>query len=104
MRCSLNGDTNAPPISGLVCANETTYLAQALTDATGVFTFVLEFSDTLLYDPSYCVVEANIPAGNCTLSPPNGTITATVNLVNVFITSVLVVANYTTSPFVQNTS
>ncbi|KAG5402348.1 hypothetical protein IGI04_016955, partial [Brassica rapa subsp. trilocularis] len=128
VRCSLTGDPNAPPVSGsvvklgfecspataddlpfsclpfitLVCANETTNLSGVLTDPTGAFNFTLKFSDTLLYDPSYCVVEANLPAGNCSLSPPNGTLTATVNLVNVFVTSALVSLNYITGPFVQN--
>ncbi|CAF2298959.1 unnamed protein product [Brassica rapa] len=106
VRCSLTGDPNAPPVSGsvvnLVCANETTNLSGVLTDPTGAFNFTLKFSDTLLYDPSYCVVEANLPAGNCSLSPPNGTLTATVNLVNVFVTSALVTLNYITGPFVQN--
>ena len=106
VRCSVTGDPNAPPVSGsvvnLVCANETTNLSGVLTDPTGAFNFTLKFSDTLLYDPSYCVVEANLPAGNCSLSPPNGTLTATVNLVNVFVTSALVTLNYITGPFVQN--
>ncbi|KAG2290764.1 hypothetical protein Bca4012_081552 [Brassica carinata] len=106
VRCSLTGDLNAPPVSGsvvnLVCANETTNLSEVLTNVTGAFTFAVRFSDALLFDPGYCVVEATLPAGNCTLSPPTGTLTATVSLVNVFVTSFLVVANYITGPFVQS--
>lgn len=68
----------------------------------GIFTFVFTASDTAVYDPRNCSVQANLPGGNCTITPPMGVLTASINLVNYSILSFLAFLNYTTGTFLPS--
>ncbi|EOA22285.1 hypothetical protein CARUB_v10002883mg [Capsella rubella] len=105
--CSLTGDPNAPPVSNakvlLVCAGSSTPLAQALTDTNGTFVFVLNALKAVLIRPDICGVVVNLPAGTCELYPPDGILTASINLFNVVITNLLAIVYYVTGPFLDST-
>lgn len=101
--CSLYGDPNAPPVSDatvyLVCGDSDSTLAQAVTDPVGLFFISLNVIETVLINPSMCIIEANFPTATCQIYPPDGALTATVNLVNITITSLQTIANYASSTF-----
>ncbi|KAG2320818.1 hypothetical protein Bca52824_014031 [Brassica carinata] len=63
--CSTNGTAN--PVSNatvfLTCDGSTISLAEAMTDLYGAFTKVLNIIQTLLIDPSFCGIGANLPNG-----------------------------------------
>ncbi|KAG7598335.1 Reverse transcriptase RNA-dependent DNA polymerase [Arabidopsis suecica] len=60
LRCTLTGVQNAPPISAatvfLTCGGSSTNLGQALTNPAGAFLIAARILDTVLFDPSTCIV------------------------------------------------
>ncbi|CAF1709180.1 BnaC03g75670D [Brassica napus] len=54
----------------LTCGGSTTTLSQTFTDTKGAFRIVLNFLQTLLFNPSYCGLGINIPPGSCGLVAP----------------------------------
>ncbi|CAA7034908.1 unnamed protein product [Microthlaspi erraticum] len=104
--CSLEGDPNAPPVSGasvyLFCNGQNVTGAQAVTDLNGTFAIALEIIQTVLFSLNNmsCRVVANLPAGNCGIFPPNGIVTASIMLLNVTSTSVGNIIFFTAGPFV----
>ncbi|RID55180.1 hypothetical protein BRARA_G02457 [Brassica rapa] len=105
LRCSLNGNPSAPPVSNatvyLVCGGANSTIAQAVTNPYGVFVIVLNTVETLLINPSECSIKANLPTGTCEIIPPDGTLTASVNLVNITIRALLFIANYAAGAFLN---
>ncbi|KAF8081491.1 hypothetical protein N665_0883s0003 [Sinapis alba] len=104
LRCSLNGNPTAPPVSNatvyLKCGDSNTTIAEALTDAFGGFVFVLiDAVETILFNPSDCVVQANLPTGTCQIYPPDGLVYASVNLARIAFTGLLNVAYYAVTEF-----
>ncbi|KAJ4884283.1 Pollen Ole e 1 allergen and extensin family protein [Raphanus sativus] len=103
LRCSLNGNPSAPPVSNatvyLVCGGANSTIAQAVTNPYGVFVIVLNTVETLLINPSECSIKANLPTGTCEIIPPDGTLSASVNLVNITIRGLLFIANYAAGAF-----
>lgn len=101
--CSPIGDPRAPAISNatvyFTCAGSTTSLAKAVTDPTGAFTIVLKVLDNALFDPSFCAVGVNLPAGNCNIAVPDGVLSATVKLINLILTNTVYTAVFSASPF-----
>ncbi|CAA7057191.1 unnamed protein product [Microthlaspi erraticum] len=101
--CSLYGDPNAPPVSNaivyLVCGDSNSTITQAVTDPVGVFFITLNVLETVLINPAQCIIEANFPTASCQIYPPDGSVTATVNLVSIVITSLQTIANYASSTF-----
>ncbi|ESQ34208.1 hypothetical protein EUTSA_v10009029mg [Eutrema salsugineum] len=106
LRCTLNANTNAPPISGqtvsLRCAGSNTNLAQAVTNPAGAFRVVLNIVDTLAFDPSFCAIQVNLPVATCSVFPPDGVLTASFRLVNVVQGSVGNIANFVTGSFITS--
>ncbi|EOA39158.1 hypothetical protein CARUB_v10012106mg [Capsella rubella] len=101
--CSPVGDPRAPAISNatvyLTCAGSTTSLGQAVTNTTGAFTIVLNILNNALFDPSFCGLGVNLPAGNCNLVVPDGVLSATFSLINVILTSSINTAVFSANPF-----
>ncbi|CAN6851725.1 unnamed protein product [Brassica oleracea] len=106
--CSLDGNLrgNSPPLSGAIvqlsCAGSQTNLSQALTNPAGAFVVLVRILDTILFDPSSCFVRVNLPVATCSVFPPDGALTASINLVNIVQTAILNIANFTTGPFVSS--
>ncbi|KAG2253187.1 hypothetical protein Bca52824_083323 [Brassica carinata] len=86
--CSLNEDPSAPPVS-----NAIVYLV--------LFFIVLNTLETILVNPSECSIKANLPTGTCEIIPPDGALTASVNLVNIIIRGLLFIANYAAGAFLN---
>ncbi|XP_033130553.1 uncharacterized protein LOC103830903 [Brassica rapa] len=105
LRCSLNGNPSAPPVSNatvyLICGSANSTIAQAVTNPYGVFVIVLNTVETLLVNPSNCIIEANLPTGTCQIYPPDGTLTDSVNLVNITVRGLLFIANYAAGAFLN---
>ncbi|CAH8359834.1 unnamed protein product [Eruca vesicaria subsp. sativa] len=106
--CSPNGNLigNSPPLSGAIvqlsCAGSQTNLGQALTNPAGAFTVSVKILDTLLFDPATCFIRVNLPIATCSVFPPDGALTASLNLVNIVQTAILNIATFTTGPFVSS--
>lgn len=98
VRCSLDGDPDAPPISNgtviLTCGGLTDNLYETVTNPGGYFLIFLNFLQTLLFTPSVCDIRLTLPTGNCTISSPNGTLSAGLVLVSVGVTNSTSIATY----------
>ncbi|KAF8097268.1 hypothetical protein N665_0292s0046 [Sinapis alba] len=101
VRCSLDGDPNAPPISNgtviLTCGGLTDNLYETVTNPGGYFLIFLNFLQTLLFTPSVCDIRLTLPTGNCTISSPNGTLSFGLTLVSVAVTNTTNIAYYAVS-------
>ncbi|XP_059669542.1 uncharacterized protein LOC132314737 [Cornus florida] len=103
--CSINGNGNSstPGVAGAVltlsCNGSQTNLGQAVTNTTGFFNVVLNAVDGLLFDPSACSVNVNLPLLNCYVSPPTGTLRSAVNLLNILPSTVGQVATLVSGLF-----
>lgn len=106
--CSLDGNLigNSPPLSGAVvqlsCAGSSTDLGQALTNPAGVFVIAVRILDTIFFDPSTCFVRLNLPVATCSVFPPDGALTASLNLVSIVQTVLGNIANFTVGPFINS--
>ncbi|XP_010559233.1 PREDICTED: phylloplanin-like [Tarenaya hassleriana] len=105
--CSVNGNLirNSAPLPGalvsLSCGGRTE-LGQALTDPAGAFTVVVKLLDTILFDPSRCFINVNLPGADCSVFPPDGVLTASLSLVNVVQSALGNIAYFTVGPFVHS--
>lgn len=70
-----------------------------MTDPTDAFTIVLSILDNVLFDPSFCGLGVNLPAGNCNIAVPDGILSATVRLINLILTNTVYTAVFSASPF-----
>ncbi|KAL0700019.1 hypothetical protein Bca4012_056141 [Brassica carinata] len=99
--CSTNGTAN--PVSNatvfLTCDGSTISLAEAMTDLYGAFTKVLNIIQTLLIDPSFCGIGANLPNGGCGVEYPDDVVYATLSLVGIGRTNNIFKAFYKAGPF-----
>ncbi|KAG2318818.1 hypothetical protein Bca52824_012031 [Brassica carinata] len=81
VRCNLEGDPNAPPISNgtviLRCGGLTANLAETLTNPGGV-----------------CNIAVVLPTGNCSISSPDGVLTGVLTLLSVAVTNNTNVATF----------
>lgn len=108
LHCSLDGNLigNSPPLSGAVvqlsCAGSNTDLGEALTNPAGVFIIAVRLLDTILFDPSTCYVKLNLPIATCAAFPPDGALTASINLVTIVQTVLGNIATFTIGPFVHS--
>lgn len=97
--CSTNGTAN--PVSNatvfLTCGGSTISLAE--TDVDGAFTIVLNIIQTLLIDPSFCGIGANLPNGGCGVEFPDDVVYATLSLVGIGRTNNIFTAFYKAGPF-----
>ncbi|CAA7058218.1 unnamed protein product [Microthlaspi erraticum] len=106
--CSLDGNLigNSPPLSGAIvqlsCAGQNTDIGQALTNPAGVFVVVVKILDTFFFDPATCFIRVNLPVATCSVFPPDGALTASLNLVSIIQTALGNIANFTTGNFVHS--
>ncbi|XP_020885458.1 uncharacterized protein LOC9317838 [Arabidopsis lyrata subsp. lyrata] len=105
--CSLDGDPSAPPVSNatvyIECPGSNSTLAQAVTNAVGVFTLVINPAYTPLVNPSKCEIKANLPTNSCFIYPPGGVLRASVNdLVSISLQNLIVIATYAATTFLSS--
>ncbi|CAH2033955.1 unnamed protein product [Thlaspi arvense] len=83
--CSTNGTAN--PVSDatvfLTCGGSTINLAYAVTNLSGAFSIVLNIVETLLFNPSFCGIGANLPTGGCGVEFPDDVLYSTLSLVSI---------------------
>ena len=65
----------------LDCGGSKKSLAQAVADINGFYKIVYNTTDSVLFDPSTCVVIVGLPIIGCFIYPPVGTLQATLTLV-----------------------
>ncbi|EOA37515.1 hypothetical protein CARUB_v10011696mg [Capsella rubella] len=103
LRCTLTGDLNAPPVSAatlfVTCNGRETTIPQVVTNPAGTFAILVNILATSLFNPSDCRVTVRLPVATCSVFPPDGFLTSTVNLVDVIQTNVGNIASFVTGPF-----
>ena len=90
VRSAVRRSEGAPPESEPVlngtnvvldCGGSKKSLAQAVADINGFYKIVYNTTDSVLFDPSTCVVIVGLPIIGCFIYPPVGTLQATLTLV-----------------------
>ncbi|XP_071724328.1 uncharacterized protein [Rutidosis leptorrhynchoides] len=96
-------DVSSPAIVGVplnvTCNGNQLNLGQTLTDVNGLYNFtIFSLVDILLFDPSNCAVNLNLPIASCSLFPPTGILHAPMNLTGV-VSGVLPIFTFLGGPF-----
>ncbi|CAA7058222.1 unnamed protein product [Microthlaspi erraticum] len=85
LRCSLNGNLNAPPLSRVTVhlACDGTDIAQTVTDQAGAVAITNTLPSGNNFDLQRCLVRVYLPVASCSVFPLNGVLTAPLSLVHV---------------------
>lgn len=102
VNCSINGEPS--PYSNatvfLLCGDSSFVLAEALTNLNGTFTVVLNVLQSILFDPKFCGLTVNLPPGtSCDVVTPDGVLSSTLQLIDIFLTNGIYTAVYRAGQF-----